>query len=131
MYIYYCEYVQWMTVCQKVPKSDFCYFKNYTNLSDFFFQLKWIQSLGSHFWLKCSLITSIFETFYLLKSCPIFDGLSFIAFTKYNDFLWVLHIMIFGQKILLFRTHHQWYFLTELTLIVWTSAILKKCPLYI
>ena len=43
------------------------------------------------------LITSIFEPFYFLKPCPIFDKLSPDGFTKYNR-------LFFWPKILLFRT---------------------------
>ena len=30
---------------------------------------------------------SIFEAFYFIKPCPIFDELTFIVFTIYNDFV--------------------------------------------
>ena len=48
--------------------------KNHPNHSDTFSTM---NSLGAHFLLKLSC-----ETFYFFKSCPIFDELTFIAFTK-------------------------------------------------
>ena len=35
------------------------------------------------------LVTSVFETLYFLKWCPIFDGSTLCLFTKHNDFLQV------------------------------------------
>ena len=40
--------------------------------------------------------TSIFQPFYFLKLCPIFDELLADGFTKFADFIWVQYI--FGQK---------------------------------
>ena len=42
----------------------------------------------------------------------LFEELSFIVFTKYNDFLWSFW---FFPKILLFRTHHLSNFTNEMT----------------
>ena len=66
----------------------------------------------STFLSKFFFITSIFDTLYFIKSHPIFDELSFIIFTKYNDFL---RVCWFWSKILLF-SNHLWNSTTEMTL---------------
>ena len=57
-------------------------------------------SLGAHVFLT-KFFDNIkkFKTLYFLKSCPIFDELSFIAFTKYNYFLWVCWSCFLGPTI--------------------------------
>ena len=76
----------WITVCQKVPKSYFqCHFSiSKTTEFLFFFSQKSINLRGP----KLFSLTSIFEPLYFLKSCPIFDKLTFIVFTKYSGFIW-------------------------------------------
>ena len=122
--IVYCD-----TMNDRLPKGakiwlskGICYFKNQTNLS-----IK-INNLGSHFWSKCFLITSTLETqtqAQFLTVCHLlYSQKTMISFEYYVDF---------RPKIMLFRSHHQRYSITDLTLtvvplIVWTCAILKKWP---
>ena len=63
-----------------LSKSIF-YFKNYSNLSQFFFSWKNIN-LGAHFLLLMFLITSLFKSLYFLKWCPIFDTSPLTQFSK-------------------------------------------------
>ena len=62
-----------MTKNQNTEKKPLYFVNSSSNLSDFF--------------LIVFFITSIFETLYFLKACPIFDELSAVEFTKYGGFL--------------------------------------------
>ena len=63
----------------------------------------------------------MFETVYFLKSCPIFDEMSF---TKYNEFLYVC-MLIFGKKLTKFYNQTDPY--TDMCLITglnnWTCWV--------
>ena len=76
--------IQMLTVCQKMPKSDFIsrIIRNFPC----FFEIKNI-SLGAHFLKNVFSRTSIFQKIYFLKLCPIFDKQSAVQFTKYSGFL--------------------------------------------
>jgi len=67
------------TVLQKVPKSDFQSWFSMSRIIRIFFccffQLRAIVDVHN-FCKNQFLITSIFETLYFLKSCPIFDEMS-------------------------------------------------------
>ena len=75
-----------MGMCQKVPK--FSMSKIIRIFLNFFFH--WRISILEHiFFFWHFLITSIFKSLYLLKSCPIFDTSPLTQFSKFNNFLWV------------------------------------------
>ena len=73
--------------CQKVPKFDFqSQFSMSKIIGIFliFFSLKNIIFCYWHF-----LTTSIFNSLYFLKRCPIFDSVPLNQVSKFNHFLWV------------------------------------------
>ena len=83
-------------------------------------------NLEDHFLFKTLFSSVNFWTAVLLKTCPIFDKLTFINrfFLKIS-----LEYVDFWPKILFFRTHHLWNSSTELMYIfnsrtsVWSNEI--------
>ena len=79
-------------VSKSIHSKEIIAFKKCQNLtfqsesSELFIQLK-SNNLEPHFGYNYFLSASIFDALYFIKSCPFFDVLSFIAFTKYNNFL--------------------------------------------
>ena len=49
----------------------------------------WEYQFRRPFFVKKKILTSISEPLYFLKSCPIFEKLVLLVFSKYNGFLWV------------------------------------------
>ena len=69
--------IQWMSVRQKVTKLYFQSWLSTSKIDVFFYSLRNINFLLNTFFL-----TSIFEPLHFLKSCPMFNDLPFIVFTK-------------------------------------------------
>ena len=66
---HYIFWIQWITICQKVSKSEF----SMSRITQIFVSING-NSLGAHFLLK----------WIFLKSCPIFDDF-FLKFQNRND----------------------------------------------
>ena len=69
-------WMKWMTVHQKVPKSDF------QSPEFFWFFSIMNNSSGENF---LPIIFMIFVTLYFLKVCPIFSKKPFLVFSKWNE----------------------------------------------